>query len=261
MIRTDEKLKGSIEDKMAIADSFNLMDDDFFAVVMRDKAACSYTLSRLLDKKLNVIKVDTQYAIRNYNGHSVVLDALAEDEEHKLYNIEVQVKNKDYHPKRVRYYQASLDTLFLEKNQNYKCKYTVRRMVDETHQEIDNGVHEYYFNAAVDDGSSLAKLLQYLKNSSADNSSFGELSKAVYNHKRTTKGADSMCEAVENYGYRKEAEGRVEGRAYEIIALMLETGADDEAIIARLMSRLEISKERAIEYYNAYKKQEGKAEK
>ena len=56
MIITDEKLKGSIEDKMAIADSFNLMDDDFFAVVMRDKAACSYTLSRLLDKKLNVIK-------------------------------------------------------------------------------------------------------------------------------------------------------------------------------------------------------------
>ncbi|WP_298486697.1 hypothetical protein [uncultured Ruminococcus sp.] len=38
-------------------------------------------------------------------------------------------------------------------------------MVDETQQEIDNGVHEYYFNAAVDDGSSLAKLLQYLKNS------------------------------------------------------------------------------------------------
>ena len=110
MIITDEKLKGSIEDKMAIADSFNLMDDDFFAVVMRDKAACSYTLSRLLDKKLNVIKVDTQYAIRNYNGHSVVLDALAEDDEHKLYNIEVQVKNKDYHPKRVRYYQASLLT-------------------------------------------------------------------------------------------------------------------------------------------------------
>ena len=66
-----------------------------------------------------------------------------------------------------------------------------------------------------------------------------------------------MCEAVENYGYRKEAEGR----AYEIIALMLETGADDEAIIARLMSRLEISKEKAIEYYNAFKKQEGKAEK
>ena len=48
MIITDEKLKGSIEDKMAIADSFNLMDDDFFAVVMRDKAACSYTLSRLV---------------------------------------------------------------------------------------------------------------------------------------------------------------------------------------------------------------------
>ena len=222
MIITDEKLKGSIEDKMAIADSFNLMDDDFFAVVMRDKAACSYTLSRLLDKKLNVIKVDTQYAIRNYNGHSVVLDALAEDEEHKLYNIEVQVKNKDYHPKRVRYYQASLDTLFLEKNQNYK------------------ELPELYliFISATD----------WLKGGKCK-------------YKRTAKGADSMCEAVENYGYRKEAEGRVEGRAYEIIALMLETGADDEAIIARLMSRLEISKERAIEYYNAYKKQEGKAEK
>lgn len=85
-------------------------------------------------------------------------------------------------------------------------------MVDETHQEIDNGVHEYYFNAAVDDGSSLAKLLQYLKNSSADNSSFGELSKAVYNHKRTTKGADSMCEAVEtmDIGKRLRAELKAE---------------------------------------------------
>lgn len=57
MIITDEKLKGSIEDKMAIADSFNLMDDDFFAVVMRDKAACSYTLSRLLDKSSMSLKL------------------------------------------------------------------------------------------------------------------------------------------------------------------------------------------------------------
>ena len=41
---------------------------------------------------LHVIKVRTQYNIRNLVGHSVVLDGFAEDSQGKLYNIEVQVE-------------------------------------------------------------------------------------------------------------------------------------------------------------------------
>lgn len=250
-----ESLIGTFEEKKALVDKFNLMDDDFFSVVMRDKKACSYTLSKLLEKDLTVIEVNTQYAVRNIEGHSVILDALAEDTEHKMYNIEIQVKNDDYHPKRVRYYQASLDTLLLEKSSNYKelpelylifisakdwikggrCKYTVKRILAETEQELDNGVHELYFNAAVNDNSFLSELLSYFKNSSADNNNFGELSRAVYYHKRISEGVDSMCQAVKDYGDKREIQGKIEGKL-EIVKKLISRGTplDDALEIAEI---------------------------
>jgi predicted transposase/invertase (TIGR01784 family) len=235
---TREKLFGTFEQKKEIVSQFNLLDDDFFAVVMRNKEACSYTLSKLLDTELEVIDVQTQYSIRNMAGHSVILDALAVDTNKKVYNIEVQVKNNDYHPKRVRYYQSSLDTLLLEKSQNYKelpelylifisekdwlkggkCKYTVKRILEETGEEIDNGVHEYYFNADVTDGTFLSDLLQYFKNSSSDNNKFGALSQTVYHHKIEEEGVEHMCQAVDNYAKKEVEQAKAETKIETEIA-------------------------------------------
>ncbi|MBR6600083.1 MAG: PD-(D/E)XK nuclease family transposase, partial [Oscillospiraceae bacterium] len=66
------------------------------------------------------MNVKTQYSIRNLNTHSVTLDVLAEDSKSKIYNIEVQKPNNDYHPKRIRYYQSNIDISYLEKGVKYE---------------------------------------------------------------------------------------------------------------------------------------------
>ena len=63
--------------------------------------------------------VHTQYALRNISSHSVVLDVLVEDLNHKLYNVEIQVADNDDHIKRVRYYQAAIDWSVLQKGKKY----------------------------------------------------------------------------------------------------------------------------------------------
>ena len=93
---THESLIGSFEQKQKLVSQFNLIHDDFFAVVMQNKPALETTLRTLLKKKdLIVTEVRIQYSIRNLVSHSVILDVLAEDSTGKLYNIEVQVKNED----------------------------------------------------------------------------------------------------------------------------------------------------------------------
>ena len=95
------------------------MDDIFFSVVMRDKDACEYLLSKLLGKQIRVIENKTQYSLRNIENHSVILDAHIEDEEHKLYNVEVQLEDNDDLGRRMRYYQSALDWSYLEKGAEY----------------------------------------------------------------------------------------------------------------------------------------------
>ncbi len=98
---TDETLMGTFEQKRELVRSFTMFDDDFFAVVMEDKAAAQEVLRVLTEIPDLIVKsVKTQYSIRNLGTHSVILDASAEDSEHKLYNLELQVANQDDHQKR-----------------------------------------------------------------------------------------------------------------------------------------------------------------
>ena len=76
---TDETLMGTFEQKRELVRSFTMFDDDFFAVVMEDKAAAQEVLRVLTEIPDLVVKeIKTQYSIRNLGTHSVVLDALAE---------------------------------------------------------------------------------------------------------------------------------------------------------------------------------------
>ena len=228
-----ESLTGTFEQQKAQVQKFNLMDDDFFAVVMKHKEAFQVMLRILTGRDdLNVIEVRTQYTIRNIIGHSVILDGYAEDQEHNLYNIEVQVRDNDYHPKRVRYYQSSTDLTMMEKGKKYKelpdlylifissfdwfkkgkNHYIVRRMLDGFNEEVPNGVHELYFNTEVKDDTAISRLLQYFENSEPENTEFGSLSKYVKYYKETEEGVKHMCQAVIEYGDEREKEGRNKGR-------------------------------------------------
>lgn len=51
---------------------------------MEQNDATEYLLTHLLGKPVKIIENNTQYFIRNAESHSIVLDALIEDEEHNI---------------------------------------------------------------------------------------------------------------------------------------------------------------------------------
>lgn len=244
MVIRHEDLVGTYEQKRALVAQFNLTDDDFFSVVMENKAASEYLLTALLGKPIKVIDNKTQYSIRNIENHSIVLDLLVEDEEHNVFDVEIQTSNEKNHERRMRYYRAAIDWSYLEKGRDYselpelymifisefdafkqnRNHYEVKQLVGDA--PYDDGVHCLFFNTEVDDGTGLSKLLQYLKHSDADNNSFGALSEAVRYHKANTKGVDIMCEAVREYakGYAADQrnEGRLEGKIEAIKNMLKE---------------------------------------
>ena len=65
----------------------------------------------------------------------------------------------------------------------------------------------YYVNAEVNDGSSIAKLMQYFKTAKADDLSQGKLSKHVNYLKSTKEGKAAMCEFTEKIVRRLQPEG------------------------------------------------------
>ena len=161
--------------------------------------------------------VRTQYTISRIKTHSVRLDALAETEKGKLYHIEIQRKDEIDPPKRIRYIGSLIDAEFLEKGAKYeelpdrihfyisekdiyhcgKVIYPVEKELGSTGLPYDDGVHIFFVNAAVDDGSRIAKLMKYFKTADPDDDSEGELSKRVRYLKREEGGVDIMCEVSE----------------------------------------------------------------
>lgn len=228
-----EDLIGTYEQKRAVVAQFNLMDDTFFSVVMEHNDAAEYLLSQLLGKKIKVVENKTQYSIRNAESHSIVLDALIQDDSGKLYDVEIQVGDHNNHERRIRYYHTAIDWSVLKKGKDYsqlpdlymifisdfdpfkrnRVCYEVAHYIKDTDLDYDNGIYIKYFNTSVDDGTFLSELLQYLKHSDPNNDKFGVLSQQVRYHKILDEGVDTMCKAVEEYAkeYAREyAKGREE---------------------------------------------------
>ena len=93
-------------------------------------------------------------------------------------------------------------------------------------------MHVTYINAAINDGSPKAALMQYFKTSDPDDMSQGALSRRVRYLKREEGGIKEMCE----YSERIFNGGKEEGRK-EMIHLMREQGVD-EAIIAKILASI-----------------------
>ena len=91
----------------------------------------------------------------------------------------------------------------------------------------DNGLHTIYVNAEIDDGTSLAKLMQYLKTAKAGDTSQGALSEYV-NYLKSPEGGREVMGEFEKY-FREEGrkagveEGRKECIINSVKALMQNT--------------------------------------
>lgn len=127
--------------------------------------------------------------------------------------------------------------------------YDVVRTVKETQLIFDNGVHEHYVNTVIDDGSSVAGLMQYFKKTDAADMSHGELSQRVKYLKEEDGGRFYMCEIIE----KLQEESRNEGLEQGICALILDNIEDNkpkEVILSKLLKRFGLTEEEAEKYYN-----------
>ncbi|UTC68537.1 Rpn family recombination-promoting nuclease/putative transposase [Treponema sp. OMZ 789] len=88
---------------------------------MQNEDICKELIEMILSDTIGTIAyISTQQHIQTYEqAKSVRFDILVQTEDGKFYDIEMQVSNERNIPKRMRFYQAAIDTSFLDKGNSY----------------------------------------------------------------------------------------------------------------------------------------------
>ena len=223
-----------VRDKsLAQAKEFSLLSNVFMTVALKDIRACQHVLRIATGIKDLVVKeVRIQYYIAKVTSHDAILDILAEDGNGQLYIIEIQRSDTIDHARRTRFYGSMLDSEFLQKGKSYdempevhviyisetdiwkqgRAVYRVEKTFDGTDIPYDDGRHVTYINAAVNDGSDIAKLMKYFKTADPMDMSQGDLSKRVHFLKCEEGGNDIMCTVTDQILENGKKLGRSQGR-------------------------------------------------
>lgn len=90
------------------------------AFVLRSEVVIREIFKQLKIPMVKIVSISTQHNLKTFGGCDPRLDLLAEDENGRKINIEVQRSVNPSHPKRGRYYSSSLDTNSLPKGASYK---------------------------------------------------------------------------------------------------------------------------------------------
>lgn len=241
---TEEQKREKVRDLRPI-------DDVFFEVLAQNVSVCQEMLRTILeDEKLVVTNVVTQSDERNIYGRSVRLDALCILGNGTKCNIEVQRSDNDNHLKRARFNAASItvrdsdpgtkfeDVLelyivyisefdFLKGN---KTIYHVDKVLRETGDIIDDGLHEIFVNTVIDDGTDIAELMSCFTKKEVKNAKFPALSSEVKRLKETEGGVQGVSEIMQRY--EKIAVDEAMRKEHIVkIRKMLQLGYSKEAIL------------------------------
>lgn len=111
-----------IMSKIKNFDELQFIDDFMFGAVMKRSELCKSLLEIILNMKISkIVYLDRQKTIDLcLESKGVRLDVYVEDENHTVYNIEMQTSVDDNLPKRTRYYQGIVDMELLGKGVEYK---------------------------------------------------------------------------------------------------------------------------------------------
>ncbi len=98
-----------------------IQDDMMFGTVMADPEYCRPFLETILGVRIKKIEYpERQKTIGlTINAKSIRMDVYIEDEEHTVYDVEMQTGKNQNLPKRARYYQGMIDLNILAKGEDY----------------------------------------------------------------------------------------------------------------------------------------------
>ena len=175
-----EKFK-SIQRVKKLVKKLNPIDDIIFRKMAESREFCEEILKEFLqDPELKVLENNSQYSVTSIKGRSIVLDAYCVLKDGKVVNVEVQNLDNTDHQRRVRYYSSVLTTSLMGKGEDFdkvpevcmvyicnfdifsqnKSFYLVKRIIDGTDIQLDNGLKEIYISANINDGSRLSELME-----------------------------------------------------------------------------------------------------
>lgn len=227
-------------------DELRPIDDTFIRKLGENRGFCEELLQIVLSKPdLKVLENTIQKNIHNVDTRSVTVDILCRDADGSQISVEVQKADDDNHLKRVRYNGSCVQILSLKKGARFealpdvymiyitetdifkkgKTIYHFDHVLRETEEVIDNGYHEVYVNAEINDGTDLAEYMELFKSPDVvDNKKFPNICNVV-RYFKNGKGRNEMCTVVEEYAkeYAKE-------KALETAKSLLEDGISDEII-------------------------------
>lgn len=233
MITVDENRNSNIssehsEELLNIIENFRLMDDTFMSKVFEDKACAELLLRVILNRNdLTVVRVVSQFELKNLQGRSARLDIYAVDEHGKQYDIEVQRSDDGAAPRRARYKSSLLDANLLNPGDKFdelpesyiifitehdvlkggKPLYTVNRTISELdHAIFADGSHIIYVNGEIRNGTALGELMQDFFCKDPREIHYKILSDRAGYFKKDKEGVDTMCKLVEDYGDKRARE-------------------------------------------------------
>lgn len=133
-MKEDEKLNMQMEEKNALLEplqKLNLMDDFLFDVATVDLETCKIIIELSLGIHIKEIRwKEGQKVVHNLPGkRGIRMDFYVEDVDGKIFDVEMQKRNRGNIPKRTRYYQGLLDAPLLKSGEegfdNLKPTYIV----------------------------------------------------------------------------------------------------------------------------------------
>ena len=239
--------------------NLTLFTDLIFKEVTSNKDFVTELLRVFLnDEKLEIIELTPQRNISIYNQRGVVLDVYCKLSSGKVVNVEVENDargERHDHQRRVRYYGSMVDVKNLSPSQDFselpdlymiyltlrdfiglkKTVYHVERQITETKTYLNNGYHEIYINAEVDDKSSIAEVMKVLSTPDYVNNNF----KTITKMKEEKLMPVEVEKAIEGLREEGRLEGRLEGALKTYVNLLQEGLISEEVVL----SKLNISKE------------------
>ena len=96
-----------------------MMSDALMRNVLKEPACTEYMLQVILEKEIKITDVVIQEDHKNLRGRSAILDCVAEDENGRRYNLEVQQERSGAAPRRARYHSGILDANTLNPGEGY----------------------------------------------------------------------------------------------------------------------------------------------
>ncbi|WP_459482475.1 Rpn family recombination-promoting nuclease/putative transposase [Clostridium saccharoperbutylacetonicum] len=134
----------------------NLEDDFLFAKVMSDKEICKELLEKILEVEIEKVEMIQEQKTIDLllESKGIRLDVYVKDENNTIYNVEMQRGKHKNLPKRLRYYQGSIDLDLISKGEDYRKLAKSYIIFICTFDLFNEGRHKYTFqNVCLEDNS------------------------------------------------------------------------------------------------------------